>query len=720
MRFSIKMRASARVSSSPSTSDGSSGDHTESRDRADRHISGAERIVSASDIMQTVTELEHRAWTHSNGQPDDVVVSVHRVDEDEITHIPALTRETRHTHTVDDAHRTITEILRDAGIRTAEHALKALTRIRGMRGAMLLDADTGERRDTKDIRGVRVTALDNDMATGADAAEEMSSSAATKPYYCEALTLASKVQYHPAVCAELCISDDPDYTTGYVSTSGRYVRIENIKPMGSPQGGRVFLVRGTDDEIADCINYLENTAVIVHGIPWPPQDNHSAHRDEPDAFGAIPATDIATDLTTFAEQSLTAWENKGLRRYPLEFSSAPMPRTTVAGSDTLLFSSSNYLGLSEHPDVIAAATEALKHYGAGTGGSRLTTGNFTIHTSTERTLAEFTGYDDAVLFGTGYQANGAALATLATNIPEAPSTAPANTPGMTIFSDELNHASLIDGIRMATRGNAAVRIYPHKDTEHLENALAQCASPRKLIVSDGVFSMNGDIAPLPSIMRLARAHGSWVLIDDAHGTGTLGRTGRGIVEYWSDARRQDAGADSSPGEELPNDSDLQPDLLVVTASKALGSEGAAVCCSTPVAEFLRNRARGYVFSTSSAPASVAATQVAVATILREPERVHRLQDNSLYLRNQLREHGIPLVDGTSNSTPIIPIFIGDEADAVRISQGLSDRGFHVPGIRYPTVARGQAILRVTTMATHTRDDLDHLVDALRDLMPHSA
>jgi len=139
----------------------------------------------------------------------------------------------------------------------------------------------------------------------------------------------------------------------------------------------------------------------------------------------------------------------------------------------------------------------------------------------------------------------------------------------------------------------------------------------------------------------------------------------------------------------------------------------------PVAEFLRNRARGYVFSTSSAPASVAATQAAVMAILREPERVHRLQDNSLYLRNQLQAHGVPLVDGTSNSTPIIPIFIGDEAEAVRISHGLSERGFHVPGIRYPTVARGRAILRVTTMATHTREDLDHLVDALCDLMSHS-
>ncbi len=712
MRFSIKMRASARVSSSPNNNGGTSCDHS------DRHISGAERIVSASDIMRTVAELEHRAWTHSNGQPDDVVVSVHRVDEDEITHIPALTRETRHTKTVDDAHHTITNILREVGIPTAKHALEVLTRIRGMRGAMLLDADTGERRDTKDIRGVRVTALDNDMPAGADAAKEMSSSVASKPYYCEALTLASKVQYHPAVCAELCISDDPEYTTGYVSTPGCYVRIENIKPMGSPQGGRVFLVRGTDDDIADCINYLENTAVIVHGIPWPPQGTHSPHRDTSDPTPA-------TDLTTFAERSLTTWENRGLRRYPLEFSSAPTPHTTVSGSDTVLFSSSNYLGLSEHPNVIAAATDALNRFGAGTGGSRLTTGNFTIHTSTERTLAEFTGYDDAVLFGTGYQANGAVLATLATDIPETPRTAPAHTPGMTIFSDELNHASLIDGIRMATRGNAEVHIYPHKDMEHLDNALTQCASPRTLIVSDGVFSMNGDIAPLPSIMRLARAHGSWVLIDDAHGTGTLGRTGRGIIEYWSDARRQNGdvdrsrGADSSAEAELSDDSDVRPDLLVITASKALGSEGAAVCCSTPVAEFLRNRARGYVFSTSSAPASVAATQAAVMTILHEPERVHQLQDNSRYLRDQLREHGIPLVDGTSDSTPIIPIFIGDEADAVRISQGLSDRGFHVPGIRYPTVPRGRAILRVTTMATHTHDDLERLVDALHDLMPHS-
>ena len=863
MRLSIKMRASVRVPAPQVDGD------IPLKDHRDLHVSGAERIVTADDLTRTVTEMEHRAWTHPKGQPDDIVISIHRVKDNSIRYIPALPRETRHTRTVSEAHHTITTILHTIGVPVADQALKTLTHIRGMRGAILLDADTGERRDTNGCRGVRVTAVDNDMPTCAPATLGISNSELTKSYYSEALTLASKVQSHPAVCAEVCISDDPDYTTGYISTPEGYIRIDNIKPAGSPQGGRVFLVRGTDDEIANCIDYLENTPVIVQGIPWPPEDQASSsspimtdtvdrtsheHKAPPHAVSpnirphTVPITTFATrslasweatglrrypltfssltlaskvqshpavcaevcisddpdyttgyistpegyiridnikpagspqggrvflvrgtddeiancidylentpvivqgipwppedqasssspimtdtvdrtshehkapphavspnirphtvPITTFATRSLASWEATGLRRYPLTFSSPPSPHSLVSGSETLLFSSSNYLGLSEHPAVVAAATRALHQYGAGTGGSRLTTGNFSIHSATERALASFTGYEDAVLFGTGYQANTTTLAALAADIPEVPGSAPAGTPGMTIFSDARNHASVIDGIRLATRGGAQVHVYPHTDMEYLDHALAQCSSPRTLIVSDGVFSMHGDVAPLPDIMQIARTHGAWVLIDDAHGIGTLGRTGRGIVEHVEDSRR-------SAG---PMAHDYRPDLLVVTSSKALGSEGAAVCCAAPVAEFLRHRARGYMFSTSSAPASVAATQAAIDVIAREPERVATLQGHSQYVRDRLRSLDIPLCEGNDDRTPIIPIMIGDETDAVRVSQGLSERGIHVPAIRYPTVRRGEAILRVTTMATHTREHLDLLVDALATVM----
>ena len=714
MRLSIKMRASVRVPAPQVDGD------IPLKDHRDLHVSGAERIVTADDLTRTVTEMEHRAWTHPKGQPDDIVIRIHRVKDNSIRYIPALPRETRHTRTVSEAHHTITTILHTIGVPVADQALKTLTHIRGMRGAILLDADTGERRDTNGCRGVRVTAVDNDMPTCAPATLGISNSELTKSYYSEALTLASKVQSHPAVCAEVCISDDPDYTTGYISTPEGYIRIDNIKPAGSPQGGRVFLVRGTDDEIANCIDYLENTPVIVQGIPWPPEDQASSsspimtdtvdrtsheHKAPPHAVSPNirPHT---VPITTFATRSLASWEATGLRRYPLTFSSPPSPHSLVSGSETLLFSSSNYLGLSEHPAVVAAATRALHQYGAGTGGSRLTTGNFSIHSATERALASFTGYEDAVLFGTGYQANTTTLAALAADIPEVPGSAPAGTPGMTIFSDARNHASVIDGIRLATRGGAQVHVYPHTDMEYLDHALAQCSSPRTLIVSDGVFSMHGDVAPLPDIMQIARTHGAWVLIDDAHGIGTLGRTGRGIVEHVEDSRR-------SAG---PMAHDYRPDLLVVTSSKALGSEGAAVCCAAPVAEFLRHRARGYMFSTSSAPASVAATQAAIDVIAREPERVATLQGHSQYVRDRLRSLDIPLCEGNDDRTPIIPIMIGDETDAVRVSQGLSERGIHVPAIRYPTVRRGEAILRVTTMATHTREHLDLLVDALATVM----
>lgn len=387
-------------------------------------------------------------------------------------------------------------------------------------------------------------------------------------------------------------------------------------------------------------------------------------------------------MTPSLEQAVQArlqqWDEDGLWRSPSVFASGQTPNAIVqqAGDhrvrEAVLFSSSNYLGLAEHPDIAHAAKEAIDEYGVGSGGSRLTTGSGKLHIEAEAAVASFTGYPDAVLFASGYQANISTLQALAS-------------PELTIVSDARNHASIIDGCRLAKANGATVVVTPHRDVEAVDKALSSRTTEYVLVVTDGLFSMDGVLAPLPDLYKVTDNHGAWLMVDDAHAFGTIGTTGRGLPEHFG----------------------IRPDIQLITASKALGAEGALVATSGPVAQLLRQQARSFVFSTSPTPAICAAITAGVNLLATNPNLVGGLQDNFSYWhqrRGTLKPEG-----------PIIPIHVGDESVAMEASAALLERGFIVPAIRWPTVPHGAAILRVTLMATHTKTQIDALCNELESL-----
>ncbi|MDN8634791.1 aminotransferase class I/II-fold pyridoxal phosphate-dependent enzyme [Corynebacterium kefirresidentii] len=387
-------------------------------------------------------------------------------------------------------------------------------------------------------------------------------------------------------------------------------------------------------------------------------------------------------MTPSLEQAVQArlqqWDEDGLWRSPSVFASGQTPNAIVqqAGDhrvrEAVLFSSSNYLGLAEHPDIAHAAKEAIDEYGVGSGGSRLTTGSGKLHIEAEAAVASFTGYPDAVLFASGYQANISTLQALAS-------------PELTIVSDARNHASIIDGCRLAKANGATVVVTPHRDVEAVDKALSSRTTEYVLVVTNGLFSMDGVLAPLPDLYKVTDNHGAWLMVDDAHAFGTIGTTGRGLPEHFG----------------------IRPDIQLITASKALGAEGALVATSGPVAQLLRQQARSFVFSTSPTPAICAAITAGVNLLGTNPNLVGGLQDNFSYWhqrRGTLKPEG-----------PIIPIHVGDESVAMEASAALLERGFIVPAIRWPTVPHGAAILRVTLMATHTKTQIDALCNELESL-----
>lgn len=379
-------------------------------------------------------------------------------------------------------------------------------------------------------------------------------------------------------------------------------------------------------------------------------------------------------LDNVARQQCDTWRSQGLERTPAIFSTGQTPVATIDGREYVLFSSSNYLGLAEHPAVTKAASDALNQFGAGSGGSRLTTGTTDLHTQVERDFARFLGYDDAVFFSAGFMANTGVLQALAG-------------PNTLILSDERNHASIIDGCRLAKARGATVRVYRHRDPAHVDELLRQ-HSGEAIVVTDGLFSMDGTLAPVPELLTICRARGAALMVDDAHGTGTLGARGRGITEHFS----------------LIDD---HPDILVATSSKAVGVEGGAVAASAPVAALLRQKARTFVYSTSSTPATCAAVSAAIGVLESEDSPVPALHRNIRRLASQL---------GMSEwASPIIPVPIGDETRAVNAAATLRETGYFVPAIRWPTVPRGAAMLRVTVMATHTDAQIDGLADVISRL-----
>jgi glycine C-acetyltransferase/8-amino-7-oxononanoate synthase len=366
------------------------------------------------------------------------------------------------------------------------------------------------------------------------------------------------------------------------------------------------------------------------------------------------------------EARLRELEDQGLRRRLRVVSGPQGPRVILDGRSVLLLCSNNYLGLADHPRVREAAADAALRWGAGAGASRLVSGNMTLHQRLEERLAEFERAEACLLFGSGYLANSGIVAALAG-------------PDDVVLSDELNHASIIDGCRLA---RARTFVYRHGDLDHLEWGLRGAAGRGALIVTDGVFSMDGDVAPLAGIVALAREHGARVVVDEAHATGALGPEGRGSVAA--------AGLEG------------EVDVVVGTLGKALGSYGAYACCSRTVADYLVNTARSLIFSTALPPPSVAAALAALALLTEQPRRVERLQDNSEFMRCELRRHGF---DTGCSETQIVPLVVGDAALAMAVCEAALEHGVFAQAIRPPTVAPGTSRLRLAVMASHTRTEL---------------
>jgi len=354
-------------------------------------------------------------------------------------------------------------------------------------------------------------------------------------------------------------------------------------------------------------------------------------------------------------------------------------RLVLDGRPVLSLCSNNYLGLANHPQVIEAAVDAARAYGVGSGASRLISGSMRVHEELEDRLASFKGADACLLFTSGYQANLGVIGSLVG-------------PGDAVFSDALNHASLIDGCRLS---RAAVHVYGHGDPAALEDRLRSVNARRRLIVTDSVFSMDGDAAPLAAICDLAERYDAMVMVDEAHATGVVGARGAGLVEALGLERRVT--------------------VQMGTLGKALGGFGAYVAGSSALIDFLINRARTFVFTTALPPPVVAAAAAALTLVEREPERRVAVRRNADRLRAGLGALGYD-VRGDADSH-IVPIVIGTAAATMELSEALLANGVFAHGIRPPTVAEGTARIRATVMATHTDADIDEALGVFAAVRP---
>jgi 8-amino-7-oxononanoate synthase len=372
------------------------------------------------------------------------------------------------------------------------------------------------------------------------------------------------------------------------------------------------------------------------------------------------------------EQELSKLKEQHLLRRLTVLDSCEGPHITVQGRKLLLLCSNDYLGLASHPALSTAASAAMEQHGLGSGSSRLVSGTSRLHRELEQRIARFKGTEAALAFNSGYAANTGIIPAIAG-------------PGDVVLSDSLNHASIIDGCRLS---KAQVHIYRHADPDHLELLLKKSPlSRRRLIVSDGIFSMDGDLAPLPQLVYLAGKYSAILMVDDAHATGVLGRTGRGSTEHFG----------------LSHGVPVQ----MGTLGKALGSFGAYVAGSRDLIDYLVNTSRSFMFSTSMPPAVCAAAIAAFDIIDGRPELRDRLWKNRERFVRGLLSHGI--TPGNSQSA-IIPIMVGDSSRALMVSERLFERGIYASAIRPPTVPEGTARIRTTVMASHSDEDIDHAID----------
>lgn len=394
--------------------------------------------------------------------------------------------------------------------------------------------------------------------------------------------------------------------------------------------------------------------------------------------GALPGA------LAWVEQELAELRESDLERTLVEIQGPPAPEVKIGGKPHILLASNNYLGLATDPRVIAAAAAALERYGAGAGASRLVSGHLPIHRELEERLAALEGTEGALVFGSGYLANVGAITSLVASWD-------------VIYSDALNHASIVDGCRLS---RAEVRVYPHRDHQHLESLLRadEGCFRRRLIVTDAVFSMDGDLAPLPELVELAERFGAILMVDEAHATGVLGARGAGAVEHFG----------------LPG----RVPVIMGTLSKALASVGGFIAGPRPLIRYLVNRARPLVFTTGLPASAAGAALAALDIVAAEPERRKRVLELAARLSVGLQVAGYQVLPTES---AVVPLPIGEPRAALALSDALRRRGVFCPAIRPPTVGEGQSRLRVVPMATHTDEQiaraLQAFAEARRELWP---
>ncbi len=365
----------------------------------------------------------------------------------------------------------------------------------------------------------------------------------------------------------------------------------------------------------------------------------------------------------------------GVYPYYRQISSAQDPVVTIDGEKVIMLGSNNYLGLTNHPEIKKAASEALARYGTGCAGSRLLNGTLDVHVELEERLASFMGRDAALTFSTGYQVNLGVLSCLLDRHD-------------TVFLDQLDHASLLDGARL---GYAKAFKFKHNDMADLEGKLARAPEDRgRLIVVDGVFSMEGDVAPVPDLVALARKYDARLMVDDAHGIGVFGEKGRGVCEHF--------GVES------------EVDLVMGTFSKSLAAIGGYITGDEQVIDYIRHHARSGIFSAAPPPASAAAVIKAIDIIEREPERRARLWETTCYMKGELEALGFDTGDSAS---PVIPAVVGDDLTCFTMVKRLQEEGVFTNPVITPAVPPGRAMIRTSYMATHEREHLDRALEALR-------
>jgi glycine C-acetyltransferase len=382
---------------------------------------------------------------------------------------------------------------------------------------------------------------------------------------------------------------------------------------------------------------------------------------------------MRTDPLAYLGKELDTLREQKLFRQLRILDDEQKAHTTVDHKSVVNLSSNNYLGLTTHPRLRQAALKAIEEFGVGTGSVRTIAGTMEIHMELERRLAKFKKVEKVVVFQSGFTANAGTVSAILTKED-------------VVISDELNHASIIDGCRLS---RATIKVFPHKDVDAARKIIKDLpASQRKLLITDGVFSMDGDLGPLPALCDLAEDTGCIMMVDDAHASGVFGKNGRGTVDHF--------------------DMHGRVDIQVGTLSKAIGALGGYVAGNTNLIEFLYHRARPFLFSTSHPPSVVLACMAALDVLMEEPEIIEQLWENTRFFKEGLQRLGFNT--GLSES-PITPVIAGEGAKAMELSDKLFARGVFAQGIAFPTVARDKARVRTIVTATHTREDLQYALDA---------